>query len=96
MNIESQNLLSGKRIIVTILMAYTIAIIYFMFFGFGRVRADSNLQEYRFSIIPTGIPLWFPKNLSLLWFFSLGNQNNWYRIFNFDFIFYNDYFCGSF
>ncbi|GAA0062165.1 hypothetical protein UT300001_06740 [Clostridium sp. CTA-1] len=48
-----------------------------MFFGFGRPQISNSIHEYRFQIIPTGIPLWFPKHLSLdilkLWFFSLGN-----------------------
>lgn len=44
-----------------------------MFFGFGRPQINNTIQEYRFSIIPTRIPLWYPKKLSLLWFFSLGN-----------------------
>ena len=58
---------------VTLLIIYTIIIIYFMFFGFGRPQINNTVQEYRFSIIPTRIPLWYPKNFSLLWFFSLCN-----------------------
>lgn len=77
MDIKKQNLSQSNRIIVILLIAYTIAIIYFMFFGFGRPHISDSLQEYRFSIIPTGIPLWVPNHLSLdilkLWVFSLGN-----------------------
>lgn len=67
--------MSRKRytLLVTLLIIYTIIIIYFMFFGFGRPQINNTIQEYRFSIIPTRIPLWYPKKLSLLWFFSLGN-----------------------
>jgi len=76
MDVNKQNLSSSKRIKV-ILIVYTIVIIYFMFFGFGRLQISNSLHEYRFQIIPTGIPLWFPKHLSLdtlkLWVFSLGN-----------------------
>ncbi|AFS79012.1 VanZ family protein [Gottschalkia acidurici 9a] len=61
------------NLLVTLLLIYTIVIIYFMFFGFGRLQASSTILGYRFSIIPTRIPLWYPKELSLLWFFSLGN-----------------------
>ncbi|ROR25818.1 glycopeptide antibiotics resistance protein [Mobilisporobacter senegalensis] len=74
MGIKRQNLSSGR---VILLIVYTIAIIYFMFFGFGRPQINDTLTEYRFSILFTGIPLWFPKSLSLvfskLWIFSLGN-----------------------
>ncbi|MFW2488604.1 VanZ family protein [Clostridium chromiireducens] len=77
MNSKIQNLLSTKRIKVTLLIVYTITIIYFMFLGFSRAQTSNTLQEYRFSIIPTGIPLWYPKHLSpdilKLWVFSLGN-----------------------
>lgn len=67
--------MSRKRytLLVTLLIIYTIIIIYFMFFGFGRPQINNTIQEYCFSIIPTRIPLWYPKKLSLLWFFSLGN-----------------------
>lgn len=75
-DVKKQNLSSSKRIKV-ILISYTIVIIYFMFFGLGRSQISNSIHEYRFQIIPTGIPLWFPKHLSLdilkLWFFSLGN-----------------------
>lgn len=77
MDIKKQNLLSSKKIKMILMIVYTFAVIYFMFFGFGRPQISNALQEYRFSIIPTGIPLWFPKHLSLvfskLWIFSLGN-----------------------
>ncbi len=76
-DIKKQNLLSSKRIKVILMIVYSIAIIYFMFFGFDRPQISNTLQEYRFSIVPTGIPLWLPKNLSFvtleLWIFSLGN-----------------------
>jgi len=77
MNKKIQNFLSSKRIKVILIIVYTIVIIYFMFFGFGRPQISNTLHEYRFQIIPTGIPLWLPKHLSLdtlkLWIFSLGN-----------------------
>lgn len=63
-----------KSILVALLIIYTIAIIYFMFFGFGRQhRIETSFTEYRYSITPTSIPLWLPKKLSFLWLFSLGN-----------------------
>ena len=72
-----QDLLTNKKIKQTLLVIYIIAILYFMFFGFSRPQFSITHQEYRFSIVPTGIPLWFPKHLSFdllkLWIFSLGN-----------------------
>ena len=44
-----------------------------MFFGFGRPNVNNIIHEYRFSIIPTGIPLLYPKRISFLWIFSLCN-----------------------
>ncbi len=77
MNKKIQNLLSSKKILITLLIAHTIIIIYYMFFGFGRAQVGSDLEGYRYSIIPTGIPLWYPKVLSFdtlkRWVFSLGN-----------------------
>ena len=77
MDAKKQSLVSSKRIEVLLLLGYTVAIIYLMFFGFDRPQMSNILQEYRFSIVPTGIPLWFPKSLSAdslrLWIFSLGN-----------------------
>lgn len=73
MEIKKQN----SSILLILLIVYLIAIIYFMFFGFGRPQISDTLQEYRFSIIPDSIPLWFPNHFSLdtlkLWIFSLGN-----------------------
>lgn len=62
-----------RNLLLTLLIIYTIGIIYLMFFGIGRPHLNNNIQEYRYAIIPTGIPLWFPKRLSFLWIFSLGN-----------------------
>ncbi|NLD60562.1 MAG: VanZ family protein [Clostridiales bacterium] len=68
----------STRILLGMLMAvYTAAIVYFMFFGFGRPEAGSAGREYRPLLVPTGIPLWFPRRLSQInsvnWIFSLGN-----------------------
>ena len=78
MDEKSQNKPSNKKIIEILLVIYTIAILYFMFFGFNRLQFGLAHQEYRFNLVPTGIPLWFPKNLSSfavlkLWMISLGN-----------------------
>ncbi len=77
MDAKKQRLSSGKKVQVMLLIVYTVAIIYFMFFGFDRPQIGSALREYRFSIVPARIPLWFPKDSSLIfsrrWLFSLGN-----------------------
>lgn len=41
MGIKRQNLSSGR---VILLIVYTIAIIYFMFFGFGRPQINDTLE----------------------------------------------------
>ena len=56
-----------------ILVIYTMLVLYFMFFGFGRLQLNVPHQGYRFQLVPTGIPLWFPKHFNRLWLFSLGN-----------------------
>lgn len=61
------------NLFILLLIIYTICIIYFMFFGFGRPQIVDTVHEYRYSIIPTRIPLWYPRKISLLWLFSLGN-----------------------
>ncbi|MEL7609389.1 MAG: VanZ family protein [Bacillota bacterium] len=72
-----KNLPSSKRIKAALLVIYIVLVVYFMFFGFGRLQLDVTHQAYRFQIVPTGIPLWFPKHLQSdilkLWIFSLGN-----------------------
>ncbi|NLF28396.1 MAG: VanZ family protein [Clostridiales bacterium] len=68
---------SGKTILKILMAVYALAILYFMFFGFGRPQAGGALRGYRYSLVPTRIPLWFPKRLSGIaseqWIFSLGN-----------------------
>lgn len=62
--------------IFTTLIIYTVLILFFLFFSFGRLDAAVN-QEYRFNLIPSNIYLWFPTSLDLghlkLWFFNIGN-----------------------
>lgn len=66
-----------KKFILVLLVIYTIFLIYLMFFGFGRLQLSATQRVYRFQMVPTGIPLWFPRNLQFyslkLWVFSLGN-----------------------
>lgn len=62
-----------QHLLVLLLVIYSIVILYFMFFGFGRPQISNSIQEYKFSLIPTSIPLWYPIQFSFLWFFSLGN-----------------------
>lgn len=57
------NLLLNKRIKVALLVIYTVLVVYLLFFGFGRSQLDMTHQTYRFQIVSTGIPLWFPKHL---------------------------------
>ncbi len=66
---------SGRTLKIAVFIIYIIAIVYFMFFGFDRPHFGSTHQEYRYDLVPTGIPLWFPKSLENinLWVFSLGN-----------------------
>ena len=68
-----KNLRFSKRFAVMILVIYTMLVLYFMFFGFGRLQLNVPHQGYRFQLVPTGIPLWFPKHFNRLWLFSLGN-----------------------
>ena len=57
-----------------LLAGYLIVILYFMFFGFGRIE---RFDSYQFSLVLNGIPLWLPKHFSMdllkIWFFALGN-----------------------
>ena len=64
-------LIVRKRVL---LAGYLIVILYFMFFGFGRIE---RFDSYQFSLVLNGIPLWLPKHFSMdllkIWFFALGN-----------------------
>lgn len=67
----------NKRKYLSILLGlYLVIVVYFMLFGFGRPNVV-GLQEYRYSLIPRRIPLWFPNQFSIdilkIWVFSLGN-----------------------
>lgn len=66
-----------RKIILSILLFYSILILYFMFFGFDRPGAALAGHEYRFDIVPKVPPLNFPNFLDFtyfqLWFFNLGN-----------------------
>ncbi|WP_409296808.1 VanZ family protein [Peribacillus sp. SCS-26] len=71
-----QQLKNKKKYLSILLSVYVALLVYFMFFGFGRPKLV-GLQEYRYSLIPLRIPLWFPKQFSIdiikLWVFALGN-----------------------
>lgn len=62
-----------RKIIIILLVLYTILALYFLFIGFNR--GSSNLdQGLRYSIIPDGIPLHFPIGRDFqIWIFELGN-----------------------
>jgi glycopeptide antibiotics resistance protein len=58
-----------QNVLVALLIIYSIAIIYCMFFGFNRVQ---GIDTYRFQLVPNKWPLMFPGILSI-WIFDLGN-----------------------
>lgn len=54
---------------------YTLLILYFMFFAFGRVDHATSEYAYTFMLIPEAVPLLFPNlsDLSFSWIYNLGN-----------------------
>lgn len=66
-----------RKRIWAILAIYSLLIVYFMFFGFGRPTAAGGLQEYQFNLMPHTLALKFPNFSDLkyfhIWFFNLGN-----------------------
>lgn len=54
------------------LVGYLVVILFFMFFGFGRI---ARFDSFQFSLTMTRFPLWIPKHLDTLniWIFALGN-----------------------
>jgi len=56
---------------------YVALMVYFMFFGFGRPQRLVGVQEFRYSLEFTRIPLWLPNHFSIdtmkRWIFALGN-----------------------
>lgn len=71
-----QSIKKDKTYLSILFGVYLITLVYCMFFGFGRPHLEVE-QIYRYSLVPTRIPLWIPNHLSLdilqLWIFSLGN-----------------------
>lgn len=63
-----------RKLVLVITVIYSVLILYFMFFGFGRIHSI-NSTEYKFNFIPGAIPLNFPTSLEYfnLWLFSFGN-----------------------
>ncbi|BBI33450.1 VanZ family protein [Cohnella abietis] len=62
-----------RKITIILLALYTVLTFYFLFIGFNRSAflQDSSL---RYSLIPEGIPLHYPRGGNFqLWFFELGN-----------------------
>lgn len=62
-----------RRLARLALLVYALVLVYFMFFGFGRLERYSSFQ---YSLKIYSIPLWFPKRLSdtwRIWIFSVGN-----------------------
>lgn len=55
-----------------LLVGYLAVILFFMFFGFGRI---SRFDSFQFSLTMTRFPLWIPKHLDTfnIWVFALGN-----------------------
>ena len=50
-----------KNLLITLLIIYSIAVIYCMFFGFNRVQ---GIDTYRFQLVPNKWPLIFPMTSS--------------------------------
>lgn len=65
--------MTRKKLLSLLLFIYLTFIIYVMFFGFDRPNFVNKNPEFRYSIIPNDIPLWFPTKLSYLWAISIGN-----------------------
>ena len=65
-----------KETKILIFLLYFITLIYLMFFAFNRTQF-LGATEYRYKLIPSRIPLWFPKSFSpyhfRLWLIALGN-----------------------
>ena len=62
-----------RRLARLALLVYALVLVYFMFFGFGRLERYSSFQ---YSLKIYSIPLWFPKMPSdawRIWIFSVGN-----------------------
>lgn len=66
--------MNEKRLRRVYLTGYLVFILYWMFLGFGR---PARFDSFRYSLMITGIPLWFPKRFSFdslqRWIFALGN-----------------------
>ncbi|MFD3274038.1 VanZ family protein [Paenibacillus dendritiformis] len=62
-----------RKVTITLLAAYTVVILYFLFFAFDRTSRIHN-QEYWYNLIPNGIPLYFPLGRDFQsWFFNFAN-----------------------
>lgn len=62
-----------RKVTIALLVAYTILMLYFLFFGFDRMSHISN-QEYWYNLIPNGIPLYFPIDRDFQsWYFNFAN-----------------------
>lgn len=66
-----------RKIVLGLLMIYTILILFFLFFSFNRRAIPVDSQSYHFNLVPNLIHLRFPNfsNVSSyhLYFFNLGN-----------------------
>ncbi|SHI12722.1 VanZ family protein [Clostridium intestinale] len=71
---SSEGMKDKLRIYVFIgTIVYTTLILYFMFFGFNRIGARSEYNQYTFIIVPEGISLRFPE-LTMSWLYDFGNM----------------------
>lgn len=60
----------GLILLATIL--YTLLILYFQFFAFNRIARSVDYIEYEFMLVPSTVPLTFPK-FTFSWIYDFGN-----------------------
>lgn len=61
-----------RRFILLAAILYTLLILYFQFFAFNRIEHSVDYTEYEFMLVPSGVPLTFPK-LTFSWIYDFGN-----------------------
>lgn len=68
-------MIAGKARSVTmiVLIAYTAVMLYFLYFGLGRIDTSHNGAN-GYKLIPDGIPLSFPMGyVTWFWFYNFAN-----------------------
>lgn len=63
----------NKKYAFVFLIIYTAALLYMLFFAFGRLGNRNVENGYKYSLVINRIPLWIPSEFSKRWLFSLGN-----------------------